>query len=213
LEEIMQNFDIAAVARAALILGHLLAFAVAAASVALGDFALFGHRRINSALLEKAARGVIAALVALWITGLCVIWIDTRFTLSVLMHADKLLAKLTVVTLLTLNGFALHLLAFPRFHKPQNDPEQAAVLPTMLGTFSAVSWLFAAFLGIAKALAPLLGYTGFMILYLVAVCAATAIGMAVIRPQLARRMGRAGRLNATPHSVRLPATRQASAAL
>lgn len=209
----MQHLDLTALARTALILGHLLAFAVAAAAIALGDFALFGQRRINTALLEKAASGVVAALIALWITGLSVIWIDTRFNLDMLMHADKLLAKLTVATLLTLNGVALHRLAFPRFHQVQRDPDQAAVLPTMLGTCSATSWLFAAFLGVAKAFAPLLGYTGFMILYLVALCTATAIGMAVIRPQLAKRMGRENRSRATAAARRLPAAQQAPAAV
>lgn len=208
----MERSDLTAVVRMALIFSHVLAFAVAAAAVGLGDFALFGQRRINIALLQKAATGVIGALIALWLTGLCVIWIDTRFDAGVLLHANKLLAKLTVSIAVTLNGFALHRLVFPRLRKMQNDPDRAALLPTVLGVFSATSWLFAAFLGVANAIAPLLGYSGFMTLYLVALCAATTIGVAVIRPQLARRMGREVHSRVTAGPVEPTGPRKAHAA-
>ncbi|MGH6627797.1 MAG: hypothetical protein ACRECD_14875 [Burkholderiaceae bacterium] len=189
----MENLDITAVIRMALILGHLLAFAVAAAAVAFGDFALFARRRVDTVLLSKAANAATTALTALWISGLAVIWLDTRFDLTVLASKPKLLAKLTIVTVLTLNGIALHRLVFPRVGQPQHDPQRAAILPVVLGAISATTWPFAAFLGVAKALAPVLGYSGFMVLYALALSAGVAIGLKFVRPRLAAQIPPRGR--------------------
>lgn len=129
----MDNLDLTAVARMGLILAHLLAFAAAFAAVAFGDFAIFYRRRVNIELLTKAANGVTLALIALWITGLAVILLDTRLDLALLWGKPKLLAKLSIAGLLTLNGIALHRWAFPLFSQPQHDPHRAAFLPAVLG--------------------------------------------------------------------------------
>jgi len=113
MENFMDNLDITAVTRMALIYVHLLGFAGAAAFVAQGDYALLGQSRIDMALLRRSARFVSVALAVLWISGLAVIWMDTHFVLSVLQTKPKLLAKLSIVTILTINGVALHTLAFP----------------------------------------------------------------------------------------------------
>ena len=161
----MENLDLIAVTRMGLILAHLLAFAAAFAAVAFGDFAIFRRRRVDTELLAKAANGVTLALTALWITGFAVILLDTRLDLAVLWSKPKLLAKLSIVGLLTLNGIALHRWVFPMFSQPQDDPHRAAFLPAVLGAVSATTWTFAAFVGVGKAVAPALGYSGFMSLY------------------------------------------------
>ena len=75
-----------------------------------------------------------------------------------------------------------------RFTVAQDDPERAAVLPAITGAISASSWLFAAFVGVGKAVAPALGFTGFLVLYLAVVSLAIGVSLAFIRPVLAARM-------------------------
>ena len=153
----MEALDSTAVARMGLILGHLLAFALAAVGIALGDLALFRKRHVDADMLGHAKHVVKWSLYALWATGLAVIWLDTRFDLAVLATKPKLLAKLTVAVALSANGWLLHRVVFHRFTVGQDDPERASVLPAIAGAISAASWLFAAFIGVGKAVAPCSG--------------------------------------------------------
>lgn len=184
----MEALDSTAVTRMALILGHLLAFALAAVGIAFGDLAIFRKRRVDTDMLATAQAVVKWSLYGLWATGLAVIWLDTKFDLAVLATKPKLLAKLSVVVALSANGWLLHRVVFQRFTVAQNDPEHAATLPAIAGAISAASWLFAAFIGVGKAVAPLLGFGGFIALYLAVVSLAIGVSLAFIRPILAARM-------------------------
>lgn len=184
----MEALDSTAVARMGLILGHLLAFALAAVGIAFGDLAIFRKRRVDTDMLATAQAVVKWSLYGLWATGLAVIWLDTKFDLAVLATKPKLLAKLSVVVALSANGWLLHRVVFQRFTVAQNDPERAATLPAIAGAISASSWLFAAFVGVGKAVAPALGFTGFIVLYLAVVSLAIGVSLAFIRPILAARM-------------------------
>lgn len=184
----MEALDSTAVARMGLILGHLLAFALAAVGIAFGDLAIFRKRRVDTDMLATAQAVVKWSLYGLWATGLAVIWLDTKFDLAVLATKPKLLAKLSVVVALSANGWLLHRVVFHRFTVAQDDPERAAVLPAIAGAISASSWLFAAFVGVGKAVAPALGFNGFIVLYLAVVSLAIGVSLAFIRPILAARM-------------------------
>lgn len=137
----MEALDSTAVARMGLILGHLLAFALAAVGIAFGDLAIFRKRRVDTDMLTTAQSVVKWSLYGLWATGLAVIWLDTKFDLAVLATKPKLLAKLSVVVALSANGWLLHRVVFNRFTVAQDDPERAAVLPAIAGAISASSWL------------------------------------------------------------------------
>lgn len=184
----MEALDSTAVARMGLILGHLLTFALAAVGIAFGDLAIFRKRRLDTDMLATAQTVVKWSLYGLWATGLAVIWLDTKFDLAVLATKPKLLAKLSVVVALSANGWLLHRVVFNRFTVAQDDPDRAAVLPAIAGAISASSWLFAAFVGVGKAVAPALGFTGFLVLYLAVVSLAIGVSLAFIRPILAARM-------------------------
>ncbi|WP_124949602.1 hypothetical protein [Sulfuriferula thiophila] len=183
-----QLLDIMAVARMVVILAHIFAVIAAGAAIAFGDYAIFGGRCINTRLLHQAGRVVIAALGMLWLTGLIVIWLETRFEWSLLIGQPKLMAKLTVVSLLSLNGVALHHLAFNRLQAVQNHPAQNTKLLVILGAISVVTWLYATFLGLAKPVAPLLGYAGFMALYLALLAAGIATSILLMKPRLVSRL-------------------------
>ncbi|MDT8999554.1 hypothetical protein RQP53_09770 [Paucibacter sp. APW11] len=184
----MDSIDSAALLRMVTLYGHVLACFAAAAGVVLGDIAIFMPKRVDRLLLSKAARVVGMALIVLWVTGLALIGIDTGFDVAVIATKSKVLAKLSVVTLLTLNGLALHRWAFPTLAAPQEHPERAAGLPAVLGAISAASWLFAAFLGVAKALVPLLSYAGFMGMYAAFVLLAVGFGLTVMRGKLSQQL-------------------------
>jgi hypothetical protein len=179
------------VARMFLVFGHLLALVAAAAAVAFGDYALLGQRRINVKMLHQSSRVVAWALLALYLTGGGIIWVDTHFDLAVLMAKPKILAKLSVVALLTLNGALLHARVLPLLSKTyprRRDASRVASLATQAGAISAACWGFALFLGVAKPLTPILGYAGFMALFAAAIVGALVVAWKVVFPQLTQRV-------------------------
>lgn len=184
----MAELDLMALARMGFVLAHLLAFAASFAAVAFGDFAIFHRRRVDAELLRRAATVVSWGLAALWISGLALIWFETRMDLAVLAGKPKLLAKLAVVSVLTLNGFALHSWAFPRLLRPQRRPQAAASGLAVLGAISATTWIYAAFVGVGKDLAPALGFVGFMALYAAALALGVGVALVFVRPRLAARL-------------------------
>ena len=93
------------------------AIAAVAAFLAISPSCAGVHRHGNA---WKAVATI--ALVVLWITGLAVIGMDTGFDTGLLATKPKLLAKLTVVAVLTVNSLGLHLLAFLRMAAPQANP-------------------------------------------------------------------------------------------
>lgn len=183
----IDSLDMPAVARASLIYLHILFFVAATVAITFGDFAIFAWRRVNTPLLNKSARMVSITLTTLWISGAIIIWLDTRFELSAIAANGKLLAKLTVVVILTINGVLLHRYAFPRLSLPQENASRAAFLPALLGGVSAATWFYAAFIGVAKPFSPL-GYNGLMALYFVTLVLGIGISMVWIRPRLARQI-------------------------
>ncbi|MBB5203152.1 hypothetical protein HNQ51_000445 [Inhella inkyongensis] len=201
----MDSLDWLALTRMGLIFGHVLALLLAAAAMTLCEHAIFGRRRIHLKQLQLAAQGVVLALALLWLTGLAVIGLDTGFQPSLLLAKPKLMAKLTVVTLLSLNGWALHRLAFPRFSQVQTQPMQAALLPALLGAVSAATWLFAAFVGVGHAATKALGYGGFMAAYGLCLLLACVAALHWGRPMLARRLQAGPRTADTQAGALLPA--------
>ncbi|MEJ6004851.1 hypothetical protein WG899_04780 [Paucibacter sp. AS339] len=188
----MEALDLSVLLRLLALYAHVLACFSAAAGIVLGDIAIFAPRRIDAYLLGLARKIVCWALLWLWLTGLVLIAIDTGFVLETMASKSKLLAKLSVVTLLTLNGAALHRWVFPGLGRVQAQPARAAWLPSLLGGFAAASWLFAAFLGVAKPLASVVGYSGFMFLYGGALLLASATSLILLRPRLSAQLMRAG---------------------
>lgn len=182
----MASIDLGAAARSGLILVHLLAFSAAATAIAFGDYAIFAGPRPDRPLLARAAVGVSGALALLWLSGLALVWIDTRFDLAVLATRPKTLAKLTVVFVLSANGIALHRCAFPALAHAHAPAWRSAALPAALGAVSAVSWLFAAFVGVDKVFASTLGYAAVIGAYAAALGAGLAVAWCVVRPRLAR---------------------------
>lgn len=170
--------------RSVLIFLHLACLIAAGISIAFGDYAILRHRPVNRALMLKASRAVAWSLLALWLTGLSVIALDMSTIALSLAKAPKLQAKLTVVAILSLNGFLLHRYTLHALGESKIPAESDVRLAAILGAVSAASWGYAVFLGVAKAWTPILGFNGFMALYVLAVLAAIAVSLRWVRPLL-----------------------------
>jgi len=193
------------VVRMFLVLGHLVALIGAAIGVAFGDYALLGRKEIHHPLLERASNGVALALGGLWLTGLGIIWVDTHFELALLLAKPKLLAKLSVVVLITFNGVLLHAKVLPslkRVYTSQAAVRRAAAFATRVGAISAACWAFGVFLGVAKPLAPILGYLGFMGLFAFVVVGALFVSWRMVYPDMTARLSRGPRSQRAEPSMR-----------
>lgn len=98
-------------------------------------------------------RLLVKLLAALWLSGLALAAIDLGFNPLAIVDRPKLATKFVVVSVLTVNGAFLRWWCFPRLlaGKPMATSEELVV--TYAGAVSTVSWMSAAFFGIARPLA------------------------------------------------------------
>ncbi|GHD68973.1 hypothetical protein [Jeongeupia chitinilytica] len=171
--------------RLLLLYPHLIACCVAIGATVLADMKIMGQRTGHGdrALLQLVSRVVLVALAVLWCTGLSIIVLDFGHWpgWAELVAKPKLISKLVVVSVLTLNGAALHHYALPRLLPTSVDRAKLCRTQRLrlacIGGVSAASWAFAAFLGIARPLANKLSTGGFLGLYLAALAVALGIGL------------------------------------
>jgi hypothetical protein len=110
----------------------------------------------DHAHMESLQKSVIVALIALWVTGIAVIGIDYLEKGMNYFMNPKLQAKVIIVMLLTYNGILLHRLVLPALQKAGSLIDlgfSARMLALFCGSLSAVSWLYAAMLGVGRPLA------------------------------------------------------------
>lgn len=136
---------------------HLIAMAVAVGKILEFDsrFLLRARAPMTSdgiASLTFTKTVVSASLAVLWLTGAWLILLG-RLESPNYLDNEKLWVKVVIVTVLTLNGWAMHRWAFPVlqggtafFHLPKWQMLGLAALATV----SSVSWMYASFLGIAR---------------------------------------------------------------
>ncbi len=140
---------------------HLIACCVAIGLVLTSDIAMIrqllsGHAaEPDDKHLAQLKSTVSLALVALWITGIAVVWLDASSKGLVYFLNPKLQAKIGIVMLLTLNGFVLHGAVMPALEKAGSLLKLSLnqrLLAMFAGTVSAVSWFYAAMLGVGRPL-------------------------------------------------------------
>lgn len=171
--------------RMLLVMLHVGSFVVAAVGIAYADLSLFKGKRVDQGLLEWASKLVMWALVGLWITGLIIIGIDTGFQLEAIAARSKLLSKITVVCVLTVNGYLLHRHFFAQLSQPGGRFKRMVNFSAALAAISGASWMYAAFLGMAKPLAKLFSYSDFMTLYTTMLLLSLIVVFALVRPRIA----------------------------
>jgi hypothetical protein len=176
--------EISVIARQALLYGHIIAFALALATILKEDVRLLRAKRIDWASLLASAKLVKWLLLALWVTGVPMVMMDIGTDVSLLFGKPKLLAKLIVVGAVTLNGILLHLVAIPRVTGKSKNPNKAATIAAMLGAVSTTSWLYASFVGAARLVAPYFSLYDFVMLYLLVLAVAVPFAILVVRNRL-----------------------------
>jgi hypothetical protein len=184
----MGQMEISVLARQALLYGHIIAFALAFAAIFKEDVRFLRATRIDSASLVKSAKLVKWLLLALWATGVPMVMMDLGTDVSLLLSKPKLVAKLIVVTALTVNGILLHLVAFPILSGKTENPARSATIAATLGAVSMTSWLFAFFLGASRFVAPYFSLLDFVVLYSMGLALAIAVALLVVRGRLERSL-------------------------
>lgn len=156
---------------------HVIAFALTLSAVLREDLRWLRNRRIDAARLHSTMRTVTAGLVVLWASGLA-LWAFAAAASAVPWALTaKLCAKLVVVTLLTLNGWALHAWVFPGLRAAGPANRQALRLPAALGAVSSASWVYASFVGVARPLAGVWSFADFMLLYALGLVVALVVAL------------------------------------
>lgn len=117
---------------------------------------------------------------------LVLVYFDTALDAALLLDKPKLLAKLAIVAVLTLNGIVLHNVAFPMLTRTQRRPRVAAAICIVFGAISTTSWIAAALVRAARSIAPVMTLAGFLSAYAVAVAGAVFIGLVVCRSRVER---------------------------
>ncbi|WP_433741377.1 hypothetical protein [Pseudomonas putida] len=142
---------------------HLVACCVAIGLVLTSDIAMVrdlwkrkSFTEHDLAHMESLQRSVVWALIGLWVTGAAIIGIDYLGKGTEYFMNPKLHAKVIIVVLLTYNGVLLHNLVLPALKKAGSLLElgfSARMLALFCGSLSAVSWMYAAMLGVGRPLA------------------------------------------------------------
>lgn len=148
--------------RMAIVYAHLIACCVAIGLILMSDIAMIRQlisgnprERLDPKHLHDLQNTVALALIALWITGAAIIALDASSKGWSYFANPKLQAKITVVCLLTLNGFLLHHRVLPLLKKAGSllsMSHSQRSFAVFCGAVSAVSWFYAALLGVGRPL-------------------------------------------------------------
>jgi hypothetical protein len=149
--------------RLAVLYVHLIACCVAIGLVLTHDLAvvkelLRGRAAAHTDPKELATlqTTVSRALAVLWVTGVAIIALDVSAKGWAYFGNPKLQAKIALVMLLTLNGVLLHQTVLPMMQKAGSLLKlnfDQRLLAVFGGAVSAVTWFYAAFMGVARPLA------------------------------------------------------------
>ncbi len=142
---------------------HLIACCVAIGLVLTSDFAMIKQLlkgsdsiHLEQAPMETLKRTITLALQMLWFSGVLIVLLDMSAKGLEYLLNPKLQAKVLIVALLTVNGSLLHSVIMPALMRAgsllQLEPGMRA-LSIFAGTVSAVSWFYAALLGVGRPLA------------------------------------------------------------
>ncbi len=177
----------------ALVFVHFVASAVAIVTILNTDILLLKRYTVplsrgDCRRIHKAKPIVTAALWVLWLTGIA-ICLRGYFNDPAYILNQKLMMKVLVVEILTLNGIFLHHVAF-KYVKPgrvlAHESPSSQRLLVLMGSLSSTSWLFACFLGIARPLNHQLNFYLLLGFYLALLAGAILVGW-VLTYFLARR--------------------------
>ncbi len=149
--------------RLAIVYLHLIACCVAIGLVLTSDIAMVKQllkgdpaEPLDKNHLSDLQKTVSTALAVLWVTGVAVIALDASVKGWGYFANPKILAKIGLVTLLTVNGVLLHKAVLPLMEKAGSLLKltlSQRMLALFAGAVSGVTWFYAAFMGVGRPLA------------------------------------------------------------
>ncbi len=194
--------------RLAFVYVHLIACCVALGAILKSDATMLsrlvqGRGDEPDEHLTQLARLVSIALAILWATGAYLIWADASAAgLAETLANPKLQAKIILVTILTINGLLLHFRILPMLSRAGSLLQLGSWqrnLALAAGVLSGVSWMYAAFMGIARPLAWKYPLAELLQPYPVLIVA-TFAAMWLLTARALRLDGTPGRLVGAPRS-------------
>lgn len=148
--------------RLAIVYIHLIACCVAIGLVFTSDIAMVKQllqgdnaEPVDHKHLDSLQKTVSWALAVLWVTGITFITWDVALKGWGYLENPKIQAKIGLVVLLTLNGVALHNTVLPLVKKAGSLLKltfSQRLLALFTGSVSAVTWFYAAFIGVGRPL-------------------------------------------------------------
>lgn len=142
---------------------HLIACCVAVGLILTSDLKMLKHLitgnpayQHDSAHLDSLKSTILNALIALWITGILIVGMDSYDKGYSYFLNPKIQAKIAMVVLLTINGAILHHVVMPSMKRAGSLLEMSSndrLLACFAGVVSGVSWFYAAMLGVGRPLA------------------------------------------------------------
>ncbi len=180
---------------------HIIVAAFALTAVLRADIKMV-ISRISSREIEKDSKRIFLLLVALWVTGLTVVYFDTGFNPDVLMDKSKLLLKLICVLVLTANGLILHYISFPILERDTVTVSYAeAALLSVTGALSTSHWLLAAFVGKTASLSQV-SFQALLETYAIFLCVTLVVSLCFILGIHRIKVGISGRRVTDPPAAR-----------
>lgn len=169
---------------------HLIACCVAIGLILTSDLAVIGQLMRGNAAdhfteghLGFLKKNVALALGVLWITGITIVVLDASMKGWGYFLNPKLQVKIAIVSLLTVNGVLLDRVVLPVLNRAGTLLKLAAgtrQIALFAGTVSAVSWFYAAMLGVGRPLAWKYSFSELMLAYpLLIICGYGAMSLLV----------------------------------
>jgi len=177
------------IVRQLLLYSHILVFALAMAEVLHEDWRMLWATRLDIRGLESAAQRIKWLLFLLWGTGIPLVGLSLGWDFSALAAMPKLMTKIIVASALTLNGVLLHYVAFPLLSGRTRHRRFSAAVASVLGAISTVSWLYAAFVGAARLIAPKMTMDLFLGIYATMLVGGIAVALLFMRQRVERMIG------------------------
>jgi hypothetical protein len=165
----------------ALLVIHVIVFALTLAAALREDWRLLTTRRIEVRRVAHTARAAAVGLSMLWSSGLMLAALGAAMSPSPWSPSAALQAKLLIVSVLTANGLALQAWVLPRLWGDAPVPRGRPWLAAALGSISSASWLAAAMVSVAKVVWPGWSFAGFMALYGLTIGLCLALAFSALR--------------------------------
>ncbi len=108
---------------------------------------------IDKTALKSVTRCIVVMFSLLWITGLLLLLIDTRFDFDAIMSNSKLVLKLVCVVVLTLNSLLVHFLVLKIINRNDIVTRLQSIFVGVVSAISTSNWLLAGFVGSSNELA------------------------------------------------------------